>query len=156
MRRSLVLKVVLAAAALMLSVLPGKPATAGNWGWSVHYGSGYSHYGHYRYGSPYWSSRWRYPWYPSYWNRHDWRNWDHRYRYPYRHSERPAKVVAPKRVPVPVDTTLSQEQTVKGSRGSLPANARLMQTDKGTRYLWEGVCYRYDFPSDRYLAETCP
>ncbi|MBY5922596.1 hypothetical protein [Ferrimonas balearica] len=139
-------------ASLLLAISGG--ALAGDWGWSIHYGSPSVSYGHYRYGDPYWSSRWRYPWYPSHWERRYWRDWG--YRYPYRYSTPDRAKPQPKPLVVPTDTTLRQAQTPRNSRASLPANARLIQTANGTRYQWQGQCYRYDFLSDRYQAESCP
>ncbi|MBW3165928.1 hypothetical protein [Ferrimonas balearica] len=137
--------------ALMLSAR----SWAGQWGWSVHYGSPHVSYGHYRYGAPYYTGRWHYPWYPSRWER---RYWDDRYRYPYRYPYRstPKPKPQPKVVVQSPPRTLTQEQTERGSRATLPANARLIQTGQGTRYQWQGQCYRYDYLVDRYQAEPCP
>ncbi len=154
-----VLKRVLMLAVLALAISPG--VRAAEWGWSVHYGTPYVGVGHYRYGDPYWSGRWRYPWYPSHWRSYRWRDWGspypYAYRYPYRYPSLPRIAPAkPRVVTLPVDTTIRQEQTPRGSRASLPANARLIRTDQGTRYQWQGACYRYDYLSDRYQAVPCP
>ncbi|SHI04269.1 hypothetical protein [Ferrimonas marina] len=120
--------------------------------WSVSYGNGWGPYWRSGYGSR-WDWRYGYDW--RY--RHHWRNdpWFDRYRYdryrPPRRREPEVRVIAP-----PQDTTIASEQVERGSRSSLPANARLIQTDQGTLYRWEGSCYRMDWGSQRYLVVDCP
>ncbi|MBY5993223.1 hypothetical protein [Ferrimonas balearica] len=148
MCRSPVLKPLLLLTALLLA---GPAQAGGSWGWSVHYGSPSWSYGHYRYGDPYWNSRWRYPWYRRSWQRSYWDDY-RRYTYP----RRPRPAPAPKVVTAASERTLSQEAVPGGSRASLPANARLLMTPDGPRYQWQEKCYRFDYLGDRYLPVSCP
>ncbi|GAA4893073.1 hypothetical protein GCM10023333_27860 [Ferrimonas pelagia] len=92
-------------------------------------------------------------------NRYRYDPWFQHYRQDLRRRERTRRAVtrpAPVTVIPERQRTVQHDTTARGSRAALPANARIVQTDAGTRYLWQGVCYRFDWQQKRYQAEDCP